>query len=68
MHADNSSAFDFRLTAAGAAPPVVVAPPTERPPSAQPGGRLPATGGLGLPLLALALVTGAAAARRSRRE
>ena len=68
VHADNTSGFDFQLTAAGAAPPVVVAPPTSQPPAAQPGGRLPATGGLGLPLLALALVTGAAAVRRSRRE
>jgi hypothetical protein len=70
--ADNSAAFDFLLQAAGSAPGTVVPPPAEAPDTAQPGsggggGRLPATGGLGLPLLAVALVTGAAAVLRRRR-
>ena len=69
MQSDNSAAFDFVLSAAGAAAPgaarPVQAPPAQEAPQA--GGRLPATGGLGLPLLALALVTGAAAVTRRRR-
>jgi hypothetical protein len=75
--ADNTAAFDFVLTAAGApgsgAPvqgPPAQQPPAERPPQAgQPpqGGRLPATGGLGVPLLAVALITGVAAVVRRRR-
>ena len=68
MQSDNTSAFDFLLTAAGATPGTVTGPPAqETPVSAAPGGgRLPATGGLGLPLLAVALVTGAAALLRRR--
>jgi hypothetical protein len=67
--ADNSAAFDFLLKAAGSTPDTVVEPPAAAPDTAQPGGggRLPATGGLGLPLLAVALVTGAAALLRRRR-
>lgn len=67
--ADNTAAFDFLLTAAGARLPVERPQPPAEQPMAQPpgGGRLPATGGLGLPLLALALVTGGAAVVRRRR-
>ncbi len=69
--ADNSAAMDFVLQAAGSTPGTVVAapPPAAAPDTAQPGGggRLPATGGLGLPLLAVALVSGAAAVWRRRR-
>lgn len=62
---DNAPAMDFQLLAAGAVPPVVTppvaAPPVAAPPAAEPpptsvGGGLAATGGLGYPLLALALV------------
>jgi hypothetical protein len=72
MQSDNSSAFDFVLTEVGAAPPAaappVAAPPAGGPPPGGPGtGRLPATGGLELPLLALALVAGAGAVVRRRR-
>jgi hypothetical protein len=68
--ADNSAAFDFRLVAAGSTPGSVVVPPEAGPTAPQAGGgggSLPATGGLGLPLLAVALVTGAAAVFRRRR-
>jgi len=69
MQSDNTSAFDFRLTAAGSTPGAVTGPPAQAAPdtAAPGGGRLPATGGLGLPLLALGLVTGAAALARRRR-
>lgn len=68
--ADNSAAFDFVLQAAGAVPPVETGAPgrdAEAPQAGSGGGRLPATGGLGLPLLAVALITGAAALVRRRR-
>ena len=74
MQADNSSAFDFVLSAAGAAAPPAAAPPAAGPPPAGPPpaapgtGRLPATGGLGIPLLALALITGAGAVAHRRRR
>ena len=71
MQTDNTAAFDFLVGAAAAAPPVEAAPPAQQPPAQEPppgtGGPLPATGGLGLPLLAVALVTGAAAMYRRRR-
>ncbi len=70
--ADNSAAFDFVLTGRGR----LQCRPDRRRGHDRPrrrrqrqrwGGRLPATGGLGLPLLAVALVTGAAAVLRRRR-
>ena len=67
---DNTSAFDFVLTQAGAqaAPVTGPRPGANNPPPPAPGtGRLPATGGLGVPLLAVALLTGAAAAFRRKR-
>jgi hypothetical protein len=67
--ADNSAAMDFLLTAAGSTPGTVTNPPAAAPDTAPPppgSGPLPATGGLGLPLLAIALVTGALAFRRRR--
>lgn len=68
QQADNSAAMDFRIAgAAVAAPPATRPPGTATPPTTGPStGRLPATGGLGLPLLAVALVTGALAVRRRR--
>jgi hypothetical protein len=69
--ADNSASFDFVVGQAAAPPvaaPPVAAPPAQQPPAAGPGGRLPATGGLGAPLLALALLTGAGAVLAGRRR
>jgi hypothetical protein len=71
--ADNTAAFDFVLGAAaspvGTAPVPAPAPggSDPAPPQAAPGNRLPATGGLGVPLLAVALLAGAAAVWRPRR-
>ncbi len=69
--ADNTASFDFVLAAAAAVPPGGT-PPGNRlgNGSAGPspaGDRLPATGGLGVPLLALALITAAGAVGRRRR-
>jgi hypothetical protein len=68
---DNTEAFDFVLTQARMAPPAGVTPVEAAPVPAGPppaGGRLPATGGLGVPLLAIALLTGAGAVYRRRRD
>lgn len=69
--ADNTASFDFLIAGAAAAPPTQVPPPSAGnppPPSSGGGGggSLPATGGLGLPLLAVSLLAGAAAVRRRR--
>ncbi len=67
---DNSAAFDFTVGSVPAvATPVTGAPPAAAPPAAAPsGGRLPATGGLGAPLLAVSLLgLGWALAVRRRR-
>ena len=66
VQADNTASFDFVLSAASSTPPAAPAPPAAPPQAAPGGGPLPATGGLGLPLLAVALLTGAAAVRRRR--
>lgn len=70
--ADNTAAFDFVLPQAGAAAPAPAPAPgagsDPAPAQAGPGSRLPATGGLGVPLLALALLAGAAAVWRPRRS
>ena len=70
VQSDNTASFDFLLGANAAAPPVQAPPPAQQSPAQRPPGTgpLPATGGLGLPLLAVALVTGAAALARRRRE
>ena len=70
---DNTSAFDFVLSAAGtqagpAPEPTDAGGSDPTPPQASPGNRLPATGGLGAPLLAIALIAGAAAVWRPRRS
>ena len=69
---DNTAAFDFIIGASASATgpsgpvalPVGVTPPST---GGVGGGTLAATGGLGAPLLALALIGGAAAVLRRRR-
>jgi hypothetical protein len=64
---DGTAAFDFVLGAPAARPGVPVPPKTAGGGTGSGGGGLPATGGLGWPLLAIAAVTAGLLVRRLRR-